>query len=151
MKGDVSPMNTRSFATTAILLAILLTPTISKARDGCDALAYFIPIDIETYTPITTETIESRSFERWCLSSSSEVDHLLSILAGEGPVNFSASRVRMKVVSPNATRFVDANGTVSFDGRTGARADAKALRHFRDSLESDAIISSGVNQATTTR
>jgi hypothetical protein len=144
-------MNKRSFATTAILLAILVTPVISKARNGCDALAYFIPLDIETYTPITTETIESRSFERWCLSSSSEVDHLLSILTGEGHVNFSASRVRMKVVSPNATRFVDANGTVSSDGRTGARIDAKALQKFRDSLESDAIISFGVNQATTTR
>lgn len=144
-------MNKKSFAATAVLLVALTAPTICEAKNNCDALAYFVPLDIETYTPITTKTIESRSFERWCLSSSPEIDQLLSILTGEGHADFNASRVRMKVVFPNAIRFVDANGTVSSDGGAGARIDTKALQKFRYSLEPNQIVSLEVTQGTTAR
>src|SRR4051812_44803336 len=95
------------------LWGLFVAPFVADARDGCDAVVYFIPPGVETYVPVTPESIRRQAFERWCLSSTAQIDKLSSIVSGKTSATFDARRVRMAFLSKNAVRYMDADGIVS--------------------------------------
>lgn len=72
------------------LVAALLTPAfvsssqaVDSSSDGNDSVIYFIPFNIDTYVPITRETVVSGAWTKAVLSPSESV-RLRSILSKGG-------------------------------------------------------------------
>jgi hypothetical protein len=106
---------------------------------NCNALAdevaivYFIPFSVETYVPVTKETVMSHAFEKWTLSSKREVSQLKELLDDGEESSFNDERVRVVIRFDNEMYFIDAEGVV-LHGKKDVRLDTKKFIEFRDSL-----------------
>jgi hypothetical protein len=98
---------------------------------------YFIPFEIETYAPVTQQSIISSAWEKWTISSQSETSRLFALLAHGAKDTFDEKKVRGLVLSNNRTYAIDSNGVVLTKGKLGIRIDKAAFIEFRDSLGAD--------------
>lgn len=102
--------------------------------DDRAATVYFVPLEVETYIPITRTTIASQADEKWTISSKRKKERLAAILDHGAEAAFDENRVRVLVVIDGNSYFVDANGVVHKDGREDTRLDQNELYKLRDSL-----------------
>lgn len=114
------------------LSLVLLTP---KTFGADVTTVYFVPFEIETYVPITQETIISQAWEKWTISSKSKNSMLISLLKNGNAAKFDENRVRCLVISKNQNFLIDANGVVSTKEELGVRADIGKFYKFQDSLQ----------------
>jgi len=98
---------------------------------------YFVPFEVETYVPITPETIESQAWEKWTISSKEENSRLLRILRGGPEGAYDKNKTRVLIIFGKESYYVDSSGVVRLDGKRDARIDKSALITFRDSLRPD--------------
>lgn len=101
---------------------------------------YYFPFDRWTYVGITSDTIEKYCNEKWNLGYHSDIENLENILKGEGSINkFSASSVRLLFNNNDRHIYVDVNGIVSNDLKTGAKIDLMELNKYRQLLSPGVI------------
>jgi hypothetical protein len=98
---------------------------------------YFVPLEIETYVPITRATVISQAWEKWTISSKSQTSSLIALLNHGDEETFDENRVRVLILSGNQTFFIDANGVASTKGKLGIGIDKAMFIKFRDSLHTD--------------
>lgn len=101
------------------VLCQLLLGTIAYAENNkSDAFVYYVPFDVDTYAPVTTENIVEQSFCKLSFSGSSDVAKSLTYLLTAAPAGtFSNKVVRLKVSMPNDVDiFVDTDGGVLITG-----------------------------------
>ena len=80
-------------------------------------IVYFIPFQVETLVPVTFSTITCKADEIWQLSDRA-ASHLASIIVPIEKATFDEYRVRIKIVSSNASYFIDTNGVVLKNGES---------------------------------
>jgi hypothetical protein len=95
-----------------------------------------MPLEIETYMPITRTTIAAQAHEKWTISSKREKEQLVAILRGgiKDKASLDENRVRMLIVLDRNSYFVDVNGVVHKDGSEDSRLDQTGLYRLRNSL-----------------
>ena len=104
---------------------------------GKDAVVvYFIPFEIETYVPVTQETIVSSAWEKWTISSKDEISYLIELLNSGKKGDFDGKRVRGFVCINNQNYFIDSNGVV-LKGKLSIQMDKAKFLKFRNSLRDD--------------
>ena len=94
---------------------------------------YFVPFDVETYVPITRESIECMAHEQWTFSRAEQSSRLVKFLERGDSAQFDETRVRVKVVAPSATLFIDAEGVAQRQDAT-AKIDRKRFRELLGAL-----------------
>lgn len=101
-----------------LVLCQLLFGAIAYAEENMnDVFVYYMPFDVDTYVPVTTENIEEQSFCKLSFSESSDVAKSLIYLLTKATTGaFSNKVVRLKVSSPSADIFVDMDGGVLIAG-----------------------------------
>jgi len=120
------------------LFALYLLLFSLNSFAATQAIVYFIPFEVETYVPVTRETIVGQAWEKWTLDSDFAVVGLLSQIDGEEQLKFNQNRVRALVISEGQQAFVDASGIVSMAGKTGTyRIDKAAWSKIQSSLRID--------------
>ena len=108
-----------------------------NAFGGEVTIVYFVPFEIETYVPITQETITAEAWEKWTISSKTQRSRLFAILNQGGQGKFDEKRVRVMVRAGKQTYFIDSDGVVLRKGKLNVRIDKAAFVRFRDSLRTD--------------
>ena len=96
-------------------------------------VVYFVPFEIETYVPITIDTITCQAREKWILSDNSDVATLNRLLNPGNDAKFDSARVRVKISASNETYFIDAEGVVLTD-KHSFKIDKIAFVKFAESL-----------------
>jgi len=97
---------------------------------------YFVPFEVQTYVPITRDTIVSQAWEQWTISSKSQTAELVALLTHGVSAEYDQDNVRGLVVAGNRQFLIDANGVVSINGRS-IQIDKAMLIKFRDSLAAE--------------
>jgi hypothetical protein len=100
----------RSSLTSKLFLIILVFGNFSIA--GEDATIYYVPIGVETYAPITSETIRSAAREKWVITEPSRIQQLLRMLRGGTPHPFDDADVRAVIYYGGDTFFLNRDGEV---------------------------------------
>jgi hypothetical protein len=93
-----------------LFLVTLVFGNFSIAGEG--ATIYYVPIGVETYAPITSETIRSAAQEKWVITEPSRIQQLLSILRGGTPHPFDDADVRAVIYYGDDTFFLNRAGEV---------------------------------------
>ncbi len=107
----------------------------SSCAVGDDAATvYFIPFQVETYIPVTEETIVSQAWEKWTTSSKSEISRLTTLLEHGSESKFDGNRVRAMVLLDGQRYLIDSNGVVKTKGRASIRIDKGKFIEFLTSL-----------------
>ena len=117
------------------LIGFSLILFASNVFGGEMATVYFIPFEVETYIPITEATIASLAWEKWTISSESQTSGLIALLDHGDEGEFDGGRVRGLVVLKSQTFFLDADGVVTVNGRSGTKIDKNMFVKFRNSLQ----------------
>ena len=97
---------------------------------------YFVPFEVETYVPITQTTIMSSAWEKWTISSKSEIARLSTLLNRGEDDKFDRNRVRGLVLINKQTYFIDSNG-VALMRKASVRIDRDQFGSFRDLLRAN--------------
>lgn len=100
------------------------------------AVVYFYPFEIEPYAPITRENIVSQAWEKWTISSESQVQLLIPLLTSGGRAEFDNNRVRALICIKDQIFYMDAMGVVSTRDNSYVGVDKDAFIRFRNSLHS---------------
>ena len=108
----------------------------SSVLGGSVATVYFVPFEIETYVPITRDTIISDAWEKWSLSSESEASRLLALLNHGNQDKFDEGNVRALVLYGHHRYFVDSNG-VALGEKSSVKIDKARFVSFGASLRAD--------------
>jgi hypothetical protein len=111
-----------------LMVSIFMTATLALSVEsfgGSDMTkVYLIPFEVETYVPVTRDSIACEAHEVWTFSKAAQTRRLLVFLSGGTAVDggtairFDEKRVRVKVSSSNRTAFVDSDGVVAQDKTT---------------------------------
>jgi len=102
-----------------LVICQLLFGAIAYAEENMnDVFVYYLPFDVDTYVPVTTENIVEQSFCKLSFSESSDVAKSLGYLLTTATSGvFSNKVVRLKVSKPNGVdMFVDTDGGVLITG-----------------------------------
>jgi hypothetical protein len=100
----------RSSLISKLFLTILVLGNFSFA--GEDATIYYVPIGMETYAPITSETIRSQAREKWVITEPSRIRQLLAILRVGTPHSFDDADVRAVIYCGGDIFFLNREGEV---------------------------------------
>ena len=119
----------------------LLVGAIAYAEETMnDVFVYYVPFDVDTYVPVTTENIVEQSFCKLSFAESSDAAKSLTYLLTTATSGaFSNKVVRLKVSKPNGIdMFVDTDGGVLITGDDGHKRlsvnDFTVLRALMKSL-----------------
>jgi hypothetical protein len=81
---------------------------------------YYLPFNTETYSPVTTSSIECAAKNTWIVSDYAKLKELSAILDtvdNESSLKFDANRVRVKIVKGFQVTYLDANGVANDQDR----------------------------------
>ena len=133
MYSTVAPKAIRTILGTPFLaLCMVLCASYALAQDTITV--YFVPFEIETYVPITPDTIVSKAWERWTLAGKRENSRLLRVLSRGHSATYDGKRTRLLIVAGERSYYVDSSGVVHTHGRHDVQVENAALIEFRDSL-----------------
>ena len=123
-----------------LLRALAVAATVfwaGSASGGNMITVYFLPFEIETYVPVTADTVECDAHEVWQIKDSQQSARLLGLLRNDDS-RVDPKRIRAKIVSPGKTFLVDSAG-VATDGESRYRLDLPGFLQLREDLAASAI------------
>jgi hypothetical protein len=90
--------------------------SVNVAASG-SLTVYFIPFGVQTYLPVTTETIVASSWERWTVSDDAPIYALVELFEPDlyGP-EFDFKNVRALVCHGDSKYYIDSMGKVMVNG-----------------------------------
>jgi hypothetical protein len=107
---------------------------LASASFGSNGLTiYYIPFNVETYSPVTKATISCSAEHKWIITNTVTIGRLESILTNGSPAQFDSNRVRVKIVSNSETYYLDAAG-VKTNKNESIKIDKIAFTRLLDSL-----------------
>lgn len=118
----------------ALVIGLCMAPHCLAASGQAGITVFFVPLDVETYVPITPETIMSQAWEKWAISPGAETSRLLQLLSPGTKGTFDANRTRVMIIFKRQVYCVDSNGVARAKSGSDFRIDKSALAKFRDSL-----------------
>ena len=127
------------FCSLIFALASFLHATDSMTSHSTSTVVYYIPFQVETYIPVTPETIVDQAWEKWSISEERGRSRLFAILSHGHGSAFDKNRVRALVIAGEKRYLIDTNGVVLSKSKEsqGTVIDKKAFMEFRDSLRAD--------------
>jgi len=127
------------FCSLIFAVASFLHATDSMTSHGTSTVVYFIPFQVETYIPVTPETIVDQAWEKWSISAKRGSNRLLAILSHGHGSAFDKNRVRALVIAGGKRYLIDTNGVVLSQSKEsqGTVIDKRVFMEFRDSLRAD--------------
>ena len=114
-------------------IVLALSGELTVASES--ATVYFVPFRVDTYVPITKQTIRSAAWEKWIVTDRSRVSTLMKLLRGGKPHEFYNADVRAVIYNGNEIFYVNKVGDVEAkDGssRIDIRELSAFLSHMRD-------------------
>jgi len=103
---------------------VSITQSMATFANNTQTTVFLVPFQIETYMPVTRQTIECDALEKWVLAKESHAAHLTDLLRDDVDVKFDEQRVRAKIVMPSSVIYIDSNGT-AIRGEKLARVDVE--------------------------
>lgn len=114
----------------SLVLALLLgTPALGSET----VTVYFIPFEIETYVPVTKESIVCDSSEVWTVADKSQIADLTEILRAGSRATFNEKMVRVRIERNGAISYIDAKGTLAA-AKSSYQIDRVRFARFGQSL-----------------
>jgi hypothetical protein len=108
------------------------------ARGGPALTAYFIPLEVDTYLPVTPASIACAAWEKWTLADATHASDLIALVSHGEKGEFDDHRVRMMIFKNDKVYYVDQNG-VALAENSAHKIDPKKIADFRRSLSSGEI------------
>lgn len=115
------------------LMLCIIAPGEAALGSGEVTVVYFFPFDIDTYIPITTETIKGTATQKWTLTDTSHVSHLLLILNQGDKARFDNENVRAAVFTHGQIYYLNRDGVVK-NGKYSYKINMNDFWKFRASL-----------------
>jgi hypothetical protein len=108
------------------IIAALLISSCSRG-DEVNSLVkvYYVPIGVETYTPITVESIEGQGSYAELKTTDKRYRKLMSIIDDASAGVFDEKAVRVKIVTDGEAIYIDNTGGVKRSHSTGKLASRK--------------------------
>jgi hypothetical protein len=110
----------------------------SYARAEPILTVYYIPFAVETYVPVTKDSIVCDAWEKWTIADKTQAADLVSFLTRGESGDFKDRFVRMLVTGSDGAYYIDHNG-VALVGQVTHKLDLKRIADFKKSLSPNEI------------
>lgn len=97
---------------------------------------YAIPFEIETYLPVTKETIREKTWEEFELVDDAQIKKFWTLFNNKNKGKFDHDKIRCLIVANDRRHFIDADGNVFGGGIMYSSINKKQFEEFLQILQS---------------